>query len=118
MLTPLTDKEFEDLRTPPKRIATTPAGRKLAADIERQIEARTKAGEGDEAKQSTSSFFLFLFFLLLILGEIVDPTDDLVATTRAWMAGLERLLRRHPQEWAFWLDKHWSRVLRRNPPNV
>ena len=52
----------------------------------------------------------------LVLGEAVTPTAEIASTTQAWMRELEQLLREYPQEWIFWLDKHWSRVLRRNPP--
>ena len=55
--------------------------------------------------------------LRLILGKTVVPTPDLRATTQDWMSELELLFRTYPQEWAFWLDKHWSRVLRKSPPN-
>lgn len=50
--------------------------------------------------------------LQLILGEAVIPTPDMQETTQAWVSELERLVRANPQEWAFSLDKHWSRVLR------
>ena len=55
--------------------------------------------------------------LRLILGKAVVPTTDMRATTQDWMSELELLLRTYPQEWAFWLDKYWSRVLRKSPPN-
>lgn len=48
----------------------------------------------------------------LILGEATVPTEDLSASTQAWVSELERLVSTHPHEWAFCLDKHWSRVLR------
>ena len=48
----------------------------------------------------------------LRLGVAVEPSDDPLATTHAWVAELENLLRKHPEEWTFALDKHWSRVLR------
>ena len=54
--------------------------------------------------------------LRLIMGEAIVPTDDMVETTQAWVSELERLVRDHPTEWAFSLDKHWSRVLRNDPP--
>lgn len=53
--------------------------------------------------------------LRLTLGEAVVPTGDLAATTQAWVSELERLVREHPTEWAFSLDKYWSRVLRKDP---
>ncbi len=53
----------------------------------------------------------------LVLGKAVMPTSDLGATTQEWMDELERLVRTYPHEWAFWLDKHWSRLLRKNPPS-
>ena len=48
----------------------------------------------------------------LHLGAAVEPSDDILQTTQAWVAELEILLRRHPEEWTFALDKHWSRILR------
>ncbi|WP_171210381.1 MULTISPECIES: hypothetical protein [unclassified Ruegeria] len=54
--------------------------------------------------------------LHLVLGQSVMAGGDLVSTTQNWVSELEHLLRQYPQEWIFWLDKHWSRVLRRNPP--
>lgn len=51
----------------------------------------------------------------LILGEAVIPTDDMVETTQAWVSEHERLIGLYPEEWAFSLDKHWSRVLRMPP---
>ncbi|GAB5446063.1 LpxL/LpxP family acyltransferase [Gymnodinialimonas sp.] len=48
----------------------------------------------------------------LILGEASHPNSDLAASTQAWVAELENLVLAHPHEWAFCLDKHWSRVLR------
>ena len=48
----------------------------------------------------------------LMLGPVVTPTDDLVDTSQAWVHELEGLIRRHPEEWSFALDKHWSRVLK------
>jgi KDO2-lipid IV(A) lauroyltransferase len=50
--------------------------------------------------------------LVLHLGEAVRPGEDLVAATQDWVRVLEGLLRAHPTEWTFCLDKHWSRVLR------
>ena len=50
--------------------------------------------------------------LRLHLSEPVVPTDDMQDTTQAWVSELEVLVRSHPTEWAFSLDKHWSRVLR------
>lgn len=52
----------------------------------------------------------------LILGDAVEPTDEVVETTQAWVSGLEGLIREYPEEWTFSLDKHWSRVLRRASP--
>lgn len=51
----------------------------------------------------------------LILGETVTPTGDMSETTQAWVSEHERLIRAYPEEWAFSLDKHWSRVLRADP---
>ncbi|OAN73965.1 hypothetical protein A8B78_17600 [Jannaschia sp. EhC01] len=48
----------------------------------------------------------------LILGDATVPTVDLSISTQAWADELERLIRAHPHEWAFCLDKNWSRVLR------
>lgn len=48
----------------------------------------------------------------LVIGRTVTPSADIVATTQDWVNELERLLRSYPDEWAFSLDKHWSRVLR------
>jgi lauroyl/myristoyl acyltransferase len=52
----------------------------------------------------------------LILGKTIVPTANMGTTTQDWMNELELLFRTYPKEWAFWLDKHWSRVLRKNPP--
>jgi KDO2-lipid IV(A) lauroyltransferase len=54
--------------------------------------------------------------LVLHLGEAVRPGEDLVAATQDWVRVLEGLLRAHPTEWTFCLDKHWSRVLRADSP--
>lgn len=54
-------------------------------------------------------------YLRLHLSEAVIPTEDTQGTTQAWVSELERLVRAHPAEWAFSLDKHWSRVLRMDP---
>ena len=48
----------------------------------------------------------------LELGEAVQPSTDIIETSQAWIAELEKLFRKHPEEWTFALDKHWSRVLR------
>jgi lauroyl/myristoyl acyltransferase len=40
------------------------------------------------------------------------PTGDIVDATQAWVDRFEALVRAHPEEWTFVLDKHWSRVLR------
>lgn len=55
--------------------------------------------------------------LRLILGKTVVPSENLVTTTQEWMTEIETLCRTYPQEWAFWLDKRWSKLLRKNPPN-
>ena len=52
----------------------------------------------------------------LILGRSITPTNDLAETTQNWLDGLQSLMRHYPQEWAFWLDKNWSQLLRKNPP--
>ena len=54
--------------------------------------------------------------LRLHLSPTVIPTPDTQETTQAWVTELEQLVRAHPEEWAFSLDKHWSRVLRADPP--
>jgi hypothetical protein len=56
--------------------------------------------------------------LVLHLGEAVRPGEDLVAATQDWVRVLEGLLRAHPTEWTFCLDKHWSRVLRADSPDA
>lgn len=48
----------------------------------------------------------------LILGDPVEPDDDLVATTQAWVDSLVALFHKHPDEWIFALDKFWSKALR------
>lgn len=53
----------------------------------------------------------------LRLGAAVEPSDDTLATTQAWVAELEKLLRTHPEEWTFALDKYWSRILRDASPS-
>ena len=47
----------------------------------------------------------------LIMGEPIIPTKDIVETTQKWVSGMEQLVRAYPDEWAFSLDKYWSRVL-------
>ncbi len=48
----------------------------------------------------------------LCLGASIKPSQDLLETTQCWVDELERLIRKHPEEWTFALDKHWSRALR------
>ncbi|WP_170125559.1 hypothetical protein [Jannaschia seohaensis] len=48
----------------------------------------------------------------LHMGAAVTPTADLVETTQSWVDELERLIKSHPDEWTFALDKHWSKALR------
>jgi lauroyl/myristoyl acyltransferase len=48
----------------------------------------------------------------LCLGATIEPGEDMLDTTQRWVSELERLLRKHPEEWTFALDKHWSRTLR------
>ena len=48
----------------------------------------------------------------LVLGPTVEPSGDIAETTQRWVTEMERLIRAHPEEWAFWLDKNWSRLLR------
>lgn len=50
----------------------------------------------------------------LILSDTIHPTPDLEGATQDWVSALEELMRQHPDEWAFWLDKNWSRVLRKD----
>ena len=52
----------------------------------------------------------------LVLGPTVEATGDIAETTQAWVTEMELLIRAHPEEWAFWLDKNWSRLLRAEPP--
>ena len=47
-----------------------------------------------------------------VLGNAVVPNGDLVETTQAWVSELEAQFRAYPEEWAFALDKYWSRALR------
>jgi hypothetical protein len=54
--------------------------------------------------------------MVLHLGPQVKPGPDPRVTAQAMMAGLEDLIRAHPAEWMFALDKHWSRILRAAPP--
>jgi KDO2-lipid IV(A) lauroyltransferase len=53
----------------------------------------------------------------LVLGQGAIPEGDLQAATQAWVSELERLLKAHPEEWAFSLDKHWSRTLQAPSPD-
>ncbi|MGJ5620881.1 hypothetical protein [Sulfitobacter sp. MF3-043] len=48
----------------------------------------------------------------LCLGASIEPREDLLETTQQWLCELERLIRAHPEEWTFALDKHWSRAVR------
>lgn len=54
----------------------------------------------------------------LILGDTILPTCDLIETSQAWVSELEKHMRGYPDEWAFALDKHWSRVLRESSKKV
>jgi KDO2-lipid IV(A) lauroyltransferase len=56
--------------------------------------------------------------MVLHLGPEIAPGPDLSAMSQAMMTGLEDLIRAHPAEWMFCLDKHWSRALRAAPPNA
>jgi lauroyl/myristoyl acyltransferase len=49
--------------------------------------------------------------LSLFLGKESLPTHSIVESTQYWVDELEKLLRSNPEEWNFFLDKHWSRVL-------
>lgn len=50
--------------------------------------------------------------ITLCLGDSVTASADLLETTQNWVAELEKMLRLHPQEWTFALDKFWSKALR------
>ncbi len=50
----------------------------------------------------------------LVLGNAVAPTENLSDTTQAWVTELESLIKSYPDEWAFSLDKHWSRILQKS----
>ncbi len=52
----------------------------------------------------------------LRIGAAVVPSEHILSTTQAWVSELERLLRTHPEEWTFALDKHWSGILRNSSP--
>lgn len=49
--------------------------------------------------------------LTLHMGAEITPSDDLVATTQAWMNGMVELIRQYPDQWVFCLDHHWRRAL-------
>jgi lauroyl/myristoyl acyltransferase len=49
--------------------------------------------------------------LSLCLGKEISPTHSIVESTQYWVDELEKLLRSNPEEWNFFLDKHWSKVL-------
>ena len=48
--------------------------------------------------------------ITLLADEGYVAQEDLQQGTQRWMASFERLFRRHPSDWIFMLDKHWSRV--------
>lgn len=50
----------------------------------------------------------------LCLGASIEPSENLLDSTQQWLGELERLIRAHPEEWTFALDKHWSKALRAN----
>lgn len=50
--------------------------------------------------------------ITLHLGEQITPSPDLRDTTQRWIAEMERLIRAHPEEWTFVLDRYWSKTLR------
>lgn len=52
----------------------------------------------------------------LVLGRNIPPGGDVAATAQSITSALEDLIRAHPEEWVFCLDKHWSRALRAGPP--
>ncbi len=51
--------------------------------------------------------------LTLHMGDEITPSDDLAATTQAWMNGMVELIRQYPDQWVFCLDHHWRRALER-----
>lgn len=55
--------------------------------------------------------------IVLKLGPEVSPLADLVKTTQSWIDEFEELQKAHPHEWAFSLDKHWSKALRNSRPS-
>lgn len=48
----------------------------------------------------------------LCLGASIEPCENLLETTQQWLSELERLIRAHPEEWTFALDKYWSKAVR------
>ena len=48
---------------------------------------------------------------ITLLAEEGFVAQDLQGGTQRWMAGFERLFRRHPSDWVYMLDKHWSRAM-------
>ncbi|MBX9582173.1 MAG: hypothetical protein K2X87_17855 [Gemmataceae bacterium] len=67
------------------------------------------------------------FFYEVVCEEVIDPrdyagrVDAVAAMTRQYTAALERLIRRHPEQY-FWLHRRWKhqpkKVLRHEPANV
>ncbi|HEU4923795.1 MAG TPA: hypothetical protein VFT23_12045 [Burkholderiales bacterium] len=53
--------------------------------------------------------------ITLLADEGYVVQEDLQQGTQRWMASFERLFRRHPSDWVFMLDKHWSRVFAIRP---
>jgi lauroyl/myristoyl acyltransferase len=49
--------------------------------------------------------------LTLLIGNAIAPSADIVASTQDLMSQLEGFITLHPDEWAFSVDKHWSRAL-------
>lgn len=48
---------------------------------------------------------------ITLLAEEGYVAQDLQKDTQRWMASFERLFRRHPSDWVYMLDKHWSRAM-------
>jgi lauroyl/myristoyl acyltransferase len=49
--------------------------------------------------------------LTLLIGSTIAPSADNVASSQNLVTQLEGFIKLHPEEWAFSVDKHWSRAL-------
>ena len=49
--------------------------------------------------------------LKLLIGSAIAPSADIVASSQNLVTQLEGFIKLHPEEWAFSVDKHWSRAL-------